>query len=78
MDAVVNGLIGGSVAGLLIVVGGVVALYSDLYQKFSTPSVLFAWVSLLSALTVGQLYLTWSLVSSFAAAPSQTTSATVS
>jgi len=78
MDAVVNGLIGGSVAGLLIVVGGVVALYSDLYQKFSTPSVVFAWISLLSALTVGQLYLTWSLVSSFAAAPSQTASATVS
>ena len=78
MDAVVNGVIGGGVAGLLVAVGGLVALYSNFSVNLSTPSVLFAWISLLSALTIGQLYLTWCLVSAFAAAPTQTASATVS
>jgi len=77
MDAVINGLIGGGTASLLIVVGGAVALYSDLWQKISSPQVIFAWVCLLSALQVGQLYLTYVLVSAFAAAPSQTEKATV-
>ena len=72
MDAVITGLIGGGTASLLLVVGGAVALYSDAWQKVSSPNMIFAWLCLLSALTVGQLYLTYSLVSAFAATPSQT------
>lgn len=77
MDAVVTGLIGGSTVAILVVVGGAVAVWSDLYKKFSGESTVFVWLSFLSALTLGQLYLTYTLVSAFAAAPSQTAKATV-
>jgi hypothetical protein len=77
MDAVVTGLIGGGTAALLIVVGGVVALFSNLWEKVSSPRVIFAWLCLVSALQVGQLFLSYNLVSTFAAAPSQTEKATV-
>ena len=77
MDAVITGLIGGGTASLLLIVGGAVALYSDLWQRVSSPQTVFAWLCLVSALQVGQLYLTYSLVSTFAEGPSQTTRATV-
>ena len=72
MDAVTNGLIGGTVASLLIIVGGGVALASNVWEKMSSPYILFAWLIVLSGLMIGQLYLTYCLVSEFAAAPSQT------
>lgn len=72
MDAVTTGLIGGSVASLLVVVGGAVALASNAWEKMSSPYILFSWLVVLSGLTVGQLYLTYCLVSEFAASPSQT------
>jgi hypothetical protein len=78
MDAVVTGLIGGSTVAILVVVGGAVALWSNMYSNFTSPSSVFMWMSFLSALTLGQLYLTYVLVSAFAAAPSQTEKATVS
>ena len=77
MDAVITGVIGGGAASLLIVVGGAVALYSNLWQRLSSPYILFAWMTLLSGLQVGQLFLTYMLVSAFAEAPSQTAGATV-
>jgi O-antigen ligase len=77
MDAVINGLIGGGTASLLLIVGGAVALYSDLWQKVSSPQLFFAWLCLLSAFQVGQLYLLFVLVSDFAATPSQTDKAVV-
>ena len=78
MDAVVTGLIGGSTVAILVVVGGAVALWSNSYANFTSPTSVFMWMSFLSALTLGQLYLTYVLVSAFAAAPSQTEKATVS
>ena len=78
MEAVTNGLIGGSVVSLLLVVAGGVALTSNLWELYYTPRMAFAWIILLTALTVGQLYLTYMLVSAFAAAPVQTKQATVS
>ena len=78
MDAVVTGLIGGSTVALLVVVGGAVALWTDLYKNFYTPSFIFTWLSILSALTVGQLYLTYVLASALSSAPSQTEKAVVS
>ena len=78
MDAVVTGLIGGGTASLLIVVGGAVALWSDLYKSFTTPAMIFMWLSILSALAVGQLYLTYQVVSAFSVTPTQTEKAIVS
>ena len=72
MEAVTTGLIGGSIASLLLIVGGSIALASNVYEKFTSPYTVFLWLTILSALTVGQLYLTYCLVSEFAAAPSQT------
>jgi len=77
MDAVITGLIGGGTASLLLIVGGAVALYSNLWQRVSSPQTVFAWLCLVSALQVGQLYLSYCLVTAFAEAPSQTTRATV-
>lgn len=59
-------------ASLLIVVGGLVAVYSDVWTKMSSPKTVFIWLTFLSALMIGQLYLTYCIVSEFAAAPSQT------
>ena len=78
MDAVITGLIGGGTISLLIVVGGAVALWSDLYKSVTTPNMLFMWLSVLTALTAGQLYLTYDLVSTFSATPTQTEKAIVS
>ena len=72
MDAVITGLIGGGTASLLIVIGGVVALYSDMWMKFTSPTAIFTWLFILSALTVGQLFLTWQIASAVSVAPSQT------
>ena len=72
MDAVITGLIGGGTASLLLVVGGLVALYSGIYEKFTGPNVTFAWLSILTALTIGQLILTGIIVTTFSEAPSQT------
>ena len=78
MEAVTAGLIGGSTASLLIVVGGLVAVYSNVWTKMSSPQTFFSWLTLLSALMVGQLYLTYCLVLEFSAAPSQTDKGVVS
>ncbi len=78
MEAVTNGLIGGSVVSLLLVVAGSVALTTNLWESYYTPKIAFAWVSFLTALMLGQLYLTYFLVSAFAAAPVQTKQAIVS
>ena len=77
MDAVITGLIGGGTASLLLVVGGLVALFTDTWQKASSPQILFCWLCLLSALQIGQLYLTYILVSAFVEVPSQTEKAIV-
>jgi len=72
MDAVITGLIGGGTASLLLVLGGAIALFTDVWKSMVSWKIFFAWLSLLSALMIGQLYLTYVLVSTFAAAPSQT------
>ncbi len=76
MDAVVKGLIGGSVVSLLIVVAGSVAIFSNFWQNV-TPYMMYIWVLLLTALTVGQLVLSSFVVSTLSEAPSQTAQATV-
>jgi len=76
MDAVVKGLIGGSVVSLLVVVAGSVALFSNVWQNV-TPYMMYIWVMLLTALTVGQLVLTSFVVSTLSEAPSQTTQGVV-
>ena len=77
MDAVVTGLVWGSVASLIVVVGGAGALLTNVWEKYSTPYVLFVWLTLLTALTIGQLYLTVFVSSALAEAPKQTEKAVV-
>ena len=77
MDAVVTGLIGGSTVSLLLIVGGGVALYSGLWEKMSSPNIIFAWLCLLTALTIGQLYITYITITTFAAVPQQDANAVV-
>ena len=72
MDAVVQGIIGGATASLLIVFGGLVAWSSGIWEKWTVGLSLFIWMSLLSALNVGLLYHTYVISSALAAAPSQT------
>jgi hypothetical protein len=73
MEAVITGIIGGGTAGLLIVVGGIIASNSDLWQKYSSPQLVFIWLVLLSALVVGQLFLTYTIASTFAEVSPQIT-----
>ena len=72
MDAVIQGIIGGSAASLLIVIGGAIAVSSGAWEKMTVGLSLFIWLALLTALTVGQVFLTYTISSSLAATPSQT------
>jgi hypothetical protein len=53
-------------------VGGAVAVFSGLWEKMSSNYILFLWITLLSALTVGQLYLSYTVSSALMAVPTQT------
>lgn len=72
MDAVLQGIIGGASASLLIVIGGAIAVVSGAWEKWTVGLSLFIWISMLTALTVGQLFLTYTISAALAAAPSQT------
>lgn len=72
MDAVVQGIIGGATASLLIVVGGAIAVFSGAWEKWTVGLSLFIWMLLVSALNVGLLYHTYTISTALAAAPSQT------
>jgi hypothetical protein len=67
-----SGLVGGGLLSLGIIVGSVVVLYTNMWQKFANFRIFFIWMCILSALTVGQIYLSYTLSTAFAAAPSQT------
>ena len=78
MDAVTSGLIAGATASSLLLFGGAVAYASDLWKSFLTSGSLFAWLVILSALTVGQLGTTLMILQKLSEAPSQATDAVVS
>jgi hypothetical protein len=65
MDAVITGIIGGGTASLLVVIGGMVAVSSNLWETYSSPKLLFIWLIVLSALVVGQLFLTYTISTTF-------------
>jgi len=71
MDAVISGLGAGAVVSILIGVGGVTAYFSGIGDKY-TNSGLFVWLCLLTAGLLGQVVLTYFLIVTFAASPSQT------
>jgi hypothetical protein len=60
MDAVITGIIGGSGAALLVIFGGFVTKYNwdNIVDK---NSFMFYWIMLLSALTVFQSYLVFTI-----------------
>jgi hypothetical protein len=60
-DPVSVGLIGGIVGAMLIVLGGGIALSSNTYQGFTVGWPLFIWMTLLTAVSIGQLFLTYTL-----------------
>ena len=72
MDAVTIGLIAGSTAGAILYVAGAVAVFSGAWQAFSSPYVLYLWLVALTGLVVGQLLLSYFVVSALLAAPQQT------
>jgi hypothetical protein len=47
-------------------------VFSGAWEKMTVGLSLFIWLSLLTALTVGQVFLTYTISSTLAAAPSQT------
>ncbi len=53
-------------------------MYNPSWHAYLTSTgFLVMWLFTLSGLTLGQLYITWQLVSAFSEAPSQTDQATV-
>jgi hypothetical protein len=72
MDAVVTGLIGGSVTSILVIVGGLISVYSGMWERYTHPNIVMTWLTVLTGLTLGQLYLSYSIASAVAAAPVQT------
>jgi len=71
MDGVTKGLIGGSVAGLIIYVAGAVAVFSGLWVSMSSPYTLYIWLIALTGLAVGQMILSGFVVSALAEGPHQ-------
>lgn len=72
MDAVVKGLIGGSVISLIIFVGGIVTLNSGFAELVKNPNTVGLWLVILTGLTAGQLFLSYSISSALMEAPPQT------
>jgi archaellum biogenesis protein FlaJ (TadC family) len=72
MDAVINGLVAGGTTSILLIVAGVVVVFSDSLERLNKPSIIIGSIFVLSALSIGQLVLSSFLISAFAAAPSQT------
>ena len=72
MDAVVKGLIGGSVISLIIFVGGIITLNSGFAELVKNPNTVGMWLVVLTALTAGQLFMTYLISSALMEAPPQT------
>ena len=76
MDAVVKGLIGGSAISLILFFGGIISMSTVFAETFKNPGTIGLWLITLTAITAGQLFLTFMIVSAFGEAPSQTAKST--
>ena len=65
MDAVINGLTAGVVAGLI-------SYFSGFWEKMYSPTLVYTWLLLLSAISIGIFITTSIILSTFAASPVQT------
>ena len=54
---------------MLIVLGGAIALTSNTYQGFTVGWPLFIWMTLLTAMSIGQLFLTYTISTAVSANP---------
>lgn len=54
---------------MLIVLGGAIALTSNTYQGFTVGWPLFIWMTLLTAISIGQLFLTYTISSAISENP---------
>jgi hypothetical protein len=77
MDATVNGIIGGVVAGVLLVGGGIVGFFNPtVNEAMKSPTTIFLWLILLSAIVGAQFVLSYIMVKALQEAPSQTITTT--
>lgn len=76
MDAVVKGLIGGTAVSLILFFGGVISLSTGFGEIMKNPNTIGIWLVLLTSLTAGQIFITYSITTALAVAPPQTTSTT--
>jgi hypothetical protein len=72
MDAVVKGLIGGAAISLILFFGGLITLNSWFAEIMKNPQTVGIWLVVLTALTAGQLFLTYSITAALMVAPAQT------
>ena len=72
MDAVVKGLIGGSVISGILFIAGIISLNSGFAELVKNPNTVGIWLVVLTSLVAGQLFLTYFIASTLAVAPPQT------
>ena len=76
MDAVVKGLIGGTAISLILFFGGVITMNSGFAELVKNPNTVGIWLVLLTSLTAGQIFITYSITAALSEAPSQTKTTT--
>ena len=72
MDAVVKGLIGGTAISLILFFGGVITMSTGFGEMFKNPGTVGLWLITLTAITAGQIFVTFMIVSAFGEAQPQT------
>jgi hypothetical protein len=71
MAEVTNGIIGGVVASLLIVLVGILSLNGSMIEYMTTNVMLYTWLLLLTGITVGQFVFTYIIITAWSELPKQ-------
>jgi hypothetical protein len=71
MAEVTNGIIGGVVASLLIVLVGILSLNGSMIEYMTTNVMLYTWLLLLTGITVGQFVFTYIIINAWSEVPKQ-------
>jgi len=77
MDTVSVAILAGSVASILVVLGGTITLVGGKYEFFTYGAGLFIWLTVLSGLTMGLFVFSYILTTFLTKLPQQSTTATV-
>jgi hypothetical protein len=76
MDAVVKGLIGGTAISLIIFFGGLISLTTGFGEFMSNPKTIGLWLIGLTAITAGQLFITFNIIAALSVATPGTDTST--